>query len=1061
MYNLWMSVFFVIVLLVDFASGDDLDDFTNSIFSDFAPFLALFGEKVTMQLLSQALDWGDCVTLAMAPLGVLTIIVSAIRVAGPTSFKAYVGRAKENKAVAELELMSSTSTEVCELYNGSHIVRCLGSAQVRELVCLVRRDHPPGKEHTKIEFKKLEEAKKEGLLFEEKDGSHPTQRSTETSLEKGQMSQGRDNAEATLKDSRGVPDSSKKQDSDGSATLIVIHDDRPEAPNISLNLRDARKKRVRALAVIGSLVQATVIAFQGMMAHYGKISPSFKKDDEPVDRSAFSMATIGLLLMMAGVFICAHVVEISTEETVYRADKRFAMNLHWLQKDQRVNDQVFESFATAPSKPCSTLSWSIRDKSEHTNRLTRGKTALGVSLAVLGFIVQVSGMRGMNSAASLVQLLAVIIMTFFRVSARPGYARFFEKNKLLGGFELEWLSWRLLNDRSYSDREEDVKREDEKKYRCLGDWCVVTHPEVKYRAFVAHTLIKEDPKTVSEAQRLLLMRRGLGKLINDHSASSVRAEKVANAMTRALNILFPDGPSGQKTTESNSGTAVDSGEQAAAANPCRHTATKSDPSTPADSGSHTATNSGRQTASGFRWTFDVYQGFVTCPSQEVWIDLAFGEGGWRVSRDDVVAVVGLWSYTTRASDAANEEEKDTRHVDGVRWPIDLVQPCLKALGSGHDGLKSQVIQDFAAWAGQGLESLMAIKEAWYGGEKEVDEEEESLPHISGCQGNHPRSAGHSARRRPRRIAGGGSRMMEKDCSLVDLYATDFLFSFMWSAAITLPDRLRWKAEVRPNAPNGQHDLSPLLCTDMTALVSTFRAASAWADYETCLGVIAPLSVMGKLPTPMPWFESLKTKAEETRSPFWKFRHENYKQMLSQADYLLRTYKHGTSGIGERVVAWMLKEYCVYRPQSNYGMEQIDHNYMRSLRSHIEKYAKESHGGLLEHITELYKRRGRQMPEAFHRTFQQQQELPVCLDVTPLHKWAMDLNVDKSSCPCGTWRDEYRDLINVQDVCGFTPLEYAKSNAKSNDDQLVHFLESLERQQRFREAGSSVGYLATA
>jgi hypothetical protein len=47
-----------------------------------------------------------------------------------------VGRARENKATAEIELMSSTSHEVGELWNGQTIVRTLGSPEIQQLVFL-------------------------------------------------------------------------------------------------------------------------------------------------------------------------------------------------------------------------------------------------------------------------------------------------------------------------------------------------------------------------------------------------------------------------------------------------------------------------------------------------------------------------------------------------------------------------------------------------------------------------------------------------------------------------------------------------------------------------------------------------------------------------------------------------------------------------------------------------------------------------------------------------------------------------------------------------------------
>lgn len=86
--------------------------------------------------MSQSMGWADNIIFAMAPLGILTAIVSAIRVGGPTWLKAIIGRARENRAVAEAELMSSTSNEVCELWNGRQVVRIMGSAPVREFICL-------------------------------------------------------------------------------------------------------------------------------------------------------------------------------------------------------------------------------------------------------------------------------------------------------------------------------------------------------------------------------------------------------------------------------------------------------------------------------------------------------------------------------------------------------------------------------------------------------------------------------------------------------------------------------------------------------------------------------------------------------------------------------------------------------------------------------------------------------------------------------------------------------------------------------------------------------------
>ncbi|KAG8407339.1 hypothetical protein J3458_020821 [Metarhizium acridum] len=64
------------------AADDDLFDFTNNVAQDLGPLLALFGEAVTKQYLSESTAFLDYFTFAMNPLGIITAVVSVIRVAG-------------------------------------------------------------------------------------------------------------------------------------------------------------------------------------------------------------------------------------------------------------------------------------------------------------------------------------------------------------------------------------------------------------------------------------------------------------------------------------------------------------------------------------------------------------------------------------------------------------------------------------------------------------------------------------------------------------------------------------------------------------------------------------------------------------------------------------------------------------------------------------------------------------------------------------------------------------------------------------------------------------------
>jgi hypothetical protein len=126
------------------AAKDDGDDFSNDLFSDLAPILALSGEQVAKRFMSQSTCWADNIIFAMAPLGVITAVVGAIRVGGPAWLKAIIGRARESQATVEVELMSSTSPNVCELWNGQGIVRILGSLPILEILWFPhRRDSKP------------------------------------------------------------------------------------------------------------------------------------------------------------------------------------------------------------------------------------------------------------------------------------------------------------------------------------------------------------------------------------------------------------------------------------------------------------------------------------------------------------------------------------------------------------------------------------------------------------------------------------------------------------------------------------------------------------------------------------------------------------------------------------------------------------------------------------------------------------------------------------------------------------------------------------------------------
>ncbi|OTA00586.1 hypothetical protein A9Z42_0008190 [Trichoderma parareesei] len=150
------------------ASADGGDDFANNLASDLGPIIALFGERVVMQFMSQAMGIADCILLAVAPIGAITVVVSAIRVAGPTWLKSFIGRARENLSAAEVEVMSSTSDEACELWNGHGVVRCPGSADIYQFICLLPKGstlESVSKMQTTVRCEKLASLKGKGEKY--------------------------------------------------------------------------------------------------------------------------------------------------------------------------------------------------------------------------------------------------------------------------------------------------------------------------------------------------------------------------------------------------------------------------------------------------------------------------------------------------------------------------------------------------------------------------------------------------------------------------------------------------------------------------------------------------------------------------------------------------------------------------------------------------------------------------------------------------------------------------------------------------------------------------------
>lgn len=228
-------------------------------------------------------------------------------------------------------------------------------------------------------------------------------------------------------------------------TITIVHDSRPESPSVSLNLQDSNDRReIRLLALFGIVLQLAVLAMFIAMTFHPEFSLLFFKDGTPAAAYAFPFAASGTTLLVCGLLICSHVVEASTKEEHYMLpDASPRIKMYWLQQEQAVADQSFDFIATWPSATHSTIIMSRRSRTWHGSAGLETRTLVGVVISLIGFTAQFVGLRGMHSAASIAQLVAIGIMKVLRAWLRRDFVRDLCQNRLTPGHEIDWLALKL------------------------------------------------------------------------------------------------------------------------------------------------------------------------------------------------------------------------------------------------------------------------------------------------------------------------------------------------------------------------------------------------------------------------------------------------------------------------------------------------------------------------------------------------------------------------------------------------------------------------------------------
>ncbi|VUC27359.1 unnamed protein product, partial [Clonostachys rosea] len=495
-----------------------------------------------MQFMSQSMGWADNLILAMGPLGIITIIVSAIRVGGPKWLKALVGRARENLAAAEMELLSSTSEEVCELWNGSEVVRCMGKCPLTEFIILIPQEGVKDNSNVVIEedwTKYLKKADEENGQVEnvypepvnhtppdDKDsGTHS--RGTEEEHSSDESSSDESSSDESSSDESSSDDSSSDENSsdknssdehrshehasdqsthgessheaDNDIIVIRISDESVKnVPNMSLNCHKlSTPLELWIIAIIGTILQLGVVVYWAFATYYPALQ--YPKDDKKVADYAYPCAAAGTFTLVVGMVLCSHVVESRTKEQRY-IPRHGAHDVYfcWLQQEKTVNDQSFNSHIIYCKKKNKYIVTSRRDgEGSGMQMLTVSSTLF----ALCGFVVQFVGLRGLHWSASVTQLGIVLFMLVCKAFVRRGLASPPESSgSLQPGFELEWLTKNTEPEDRVIDSEEELS---------------------------AHSM-----------HGMMTVRRDFGRLADWRERPSKEAIAITKSIEIAMNILF-------------------------------------------------------------------------------------------------------------------------------------------------------------------------------------------------------------------------------------------------------------------------------------------------------------------------------------------------------------------------------------------------------------------------------------------------------------------------------------------------------------------------------------------
>ncbi|GFN14941.1 ankyrin repeat domain-containing protein [Aspergillus tubingensis] len=489
----WHLSLITILSLLPGALATGWDDFADDLATDLAPLISLFGERLSKQFLSESTSILDNFLFSVAPLGILTAVVSVIRVCGNSSLRAFIGRAQEGPGEAENELLSCVSETTAEMFNNGGISRVFGRPRLLEVIAWEETD-PQTKERS-YRIGTLRDALREGAWLAGK-GSW------------------------ILDEKEYLPEL--------------------DIPNLSLNkgIEKSSQGWFYAAAVLGLGLQVGVIVYAAITVYLYPVQ--FKKDGSLVVSYAFPLFSLGSIFLCIGMFLCAFIIERSSTECYIRP--AMPSKIYWLQPGgQDVGDQVFGAFLGvsegANSKATEDLLYikSVRSPGVF------GKGPLlvfTVIITLIGFVIQFVGIRGLHASVVLAEMGATLLMSIVRACLRTKRS----------GSDENRLTAEERHLVSYNEQELDCFAFHLEQVRSFGLVSSAPHRSRAQSTTSSAAASTQSPsQTPGLGTKLITTRAQLARLTsNPDKESSLawdglpireRAQKLADTIERTMNLL--------------------------------------------------------------------------------------------------------------------------------------------------------------------------------------------------------------------------------------------------------------------------------------------------------------------------------------------------------------------------------------------------------------------------------------------------------------------------------------------------------------------------------------------